>query len=691
MIIKEIILSNIRSYKEQNVVFPEGSTLLSGDIGSGKTSILLGVEFALFGLQPGQRGASLLRNGEKEGGVILKLNVDNKDIIIERTLKKGKTVSQDYCAITIDNEKQELSVTEIKDRILEILNYPKEFAKKQNMLYKFTVYTPQEEMKQIILEDPETRLNTLRHVFGIDKYKKIIENGAILTSKLREERRLKEGKIDGLNSDKANLVLKETELEEKYSNLTSIEKELSLKTNVKKSIQEEVEKIIEKIDERTKLRQEVEKTKIMLSNKQEILISNSKIIGQIEFQIKELSNLDFKEEKIYAVEQEIAIKKKEKNLWNDENLKIASQINSLKIKNQDNETIKKKLVHIEICPTCLQNVGAVYKSNIINKLDSEISENLKSISKLELEKERIAKSLLEIEKQISLGEKRIQELNILKIRIQEIEEKAKRLKEVKKINELILQDIKLLKEHFENLSKSIFELNKFEKIFELKQKELEVSAREEKFAEIRIAESKKEIEVFSRQISELKERIRKTEEIREQLNYITALETWISKNFIPLISVVEKNVMIKLKHEFSKLFAKWFLMLVSENFEAGLDDNFTPVIEYQDYEIDYSYLSGGERTAVALAYRLSLNQVLNSLLSKIKTKDIVILDEPTDGFSEQQLDKIREVLDQLNARQLIIVSHEQKIEGFVDNVIKFKKEYGISKVISENFIKENFP
>ena len=67
-------------------------------------------------------------------------------------------------------------------------------------------------------------------------------------------------------------------------------------------------------------------------------------------------------------------------------------------------------------------------------------------------------------------------------------------------------------------------------------------------------------------------------------------------------------------------------------------------------------------------------------MSNIKTKDIVVLDEPTDGFSEQQLDKMIDVLLQLDVNQLIIVSHEQKIEGFVENVIKFKKENGISVV-----------
>ena len=188
MIIKKISLNNIRSYENNELEFPEGSVLLSGDIGSGKTSILLGIEFALFGLQPGQRGSSLLRNGEKEGKVTMEFEIEDKKIVIERTLKKGKTISQDYCSITIDGDKKELSVTELKNKVLELLNYPSEFSKKQNILYKFTVYTPQEEMKQIILHDPETRMNTIRNIFGIDKYKKILENISLISLKIREEK-----------------------------------------------------------------------------------------------------------------------------------------------------------------------------------------------------------------------------------------------------------------------------------------------------------------------------------------------------------------------------------------------------------------------------------------------------------------------------------------------------------------------
>jgi len=62
------------------------------------------------------------------------------------------------------------------------------------------------------------------------------------------------------------------------------------------------------------------------------------------------------------------------------------------------------------------------------------------------------------------------------------------------------------------------------------------------------------------------------------------------------------------------------------------------------------------------------------MLSHIKTKDIVILDEPTDGFASEQIDKMRDIFEQLNAEQMILVSHEQKIEGFVDHVIRVRKD-----------------
>ena len=173
---------------------------------------------------------------------------------------------------------------------------------------------------------------------------------------------------------------------------------------------------------------------------------------------------------------------------------------------------------------------------------------------------------------------------------------------------------------------------------------------------------------------ELSEEITRKEKNQEQVEKMRGLQNWIETKFLNLINLTEKNVLVKLRSEFSQVFSEWFSILVSNELRVKINEDFTPVIINQDYEIDYDFLSGGERTAVALAYRLSLNQVLNSLVSQIKTKGVMILDEPTDGFSTEQIDKMRDLFEQLKTEQLILVSHEQKIEGFVDHIIKIHKD-----------------
>ncbi|MFA5071717.1 MAG: hypothetical protein WC511_05155 [Candidatus Pacearchaeota archaeon] len=680
MRIKKIVLENIRSYESQEINFVDGSTLLSGDIGAGKTSVLLAIEFALFGLQPGQRGSALLRNGAKDGAVKLIFEIEGNEITIERTLKKSKTISQDYCSLFINGEKKEMAVTELKSKILELLDYPAEFAKKQNILYKFTVYTPQEEMKQIILEDAETRINTLRHVFGIDKYKTILENVTILATKLREEKRMKEGMVANLEQDKFLLVSKESELEEKKKNVPLFELELYEKKEIRKKIQTEKEEISKKIDEKNKLQSEIEKTKIMIMNKEETIFSNAKTISQLKLQVAELQNLAFDESELAVLEKRISDNKKEKEKLNNSYLEINSKINSVSFRMEEDKKLEKKISSLEICPTCLQNVDSVYRANVMNKIHNSEFEFKNQIQTLEEEKMKVLENLRKTEFSISSDEKRFTDLRILKIKLQGIEEKLTQINNIEKSNLLLKKDMEMLKQHSELLSSAIMDLSRVANLAELKQREFEDILRQERISEIKLAESKKEIEFFSSQIEQLKSAIGKTELIKNQLNYLSELENWLSKQFTTLISFIEKNVMLKLKTEFSTLFAEWFYTLVSDTFSVRLSDDFTPIVEQQDYEIEYAYLSGGERTAIALAYRLALNQVINKLMSKIKTRDLIILDEPTDGFSEQQLDKMRDVFQQLNIGQLIIVSHEQKIEGFVNNVIKFKKENGITKV-----------
>jgi len=148
------------------------------------------------------------------------------------------------------------------------------------------------------------------------------------------------------------------------------------------------------------------------------------------------------------------------------------------------------------------------------------------------------------------------------------------------------------------------------------------------------------------------------------------------------MSTIERQVLMALYHQFNDAFKEWFDELIEdETMSVRLDHDFGPLIEQNGYETQVENLSGGEKTAVALAYRLALNKIINQSLDQLKTDGLLILDEPTDGFSSEQLDRVQEVLSNLGLEQILVVSHEAKMESFVDHVIRVVKNEHESRIV----------
>ena len=181
------MIENIRSYNEEVIDFPRGITLFEGDIGSGKSTILMGIEFALFGLGS-QKPEALLAKKAEQGSITLNFTVDKENYEVKRTLKrKSGSVSQDAknTYIKIGDEKEPLSPSELKQRVLQILKFNEPSgATAVSKIFRYAVYTPQEEMKQV-LSDTEKRLETIRRAFGVEDYKTAAENAKGLTTELK--------------------------------------------------------------------------------------------------------------------------------------------------------------------------------------------------------------------------------------------------------------------------------------------------------------------------------------------------------------------------------------------------------------------------------------------------------------------------------------------------------------------------
>lgn len=676
MRIKKIKLKNIRSYLDETIEFPQGSVLLGGDIGSGKSTILLAIDFALFGLRRGElAGGSLLRSGKKEGGVELYFEIENKEYIIKRTLvRKDNAVVQDAGYIIEDETKKDLTATELKSYILDLLGYPQELlTKSKSLIYRYTVYTPQEGMKLILLETNEERLDTLRRVFGIDKYKTVKENAKIVAKEIRRKISEFRGQILDLNEKKQALdeeINNKREVDGKIRQNKERYDIIKLKLNVIKEDLERYEKDLRELallkERAASLGSTINEKGRRKENVATQIDSLNKRMIQIEGNIAEESKsiIDIVLTPAEIKKQILELEQENKKLIREASL-LDEKISSLK-----------KILEEGICGTCEQRVADPknFENSIISK--GQLKKQMEEQYKLTEDKIDEKRQLIEKVHESMLKQKEVEQLKKSKAENEETSGALK--KEKAEIEDFIAKNLSEL----DGLVKQINELAFSERIA-VETKIKKEQAEDEKLqVEKEGSALNQQLINSTKRIEELNREINAKEEAKGNIGVLNIMNSWLTEYFVNLMDTIEKHVMIKLQQEFNEHFKEWLKILVEDEYlNAEIDENFTPIIEQNGSEIDYNFLSGGEKTSIALAYRLALNKVINTSIQKIKTRDLLILDEPTDGFSTQQLDKVRDVLNELKFRQIIIVSHEPKIESFVENQIKIIKEGHVSKVL----------
>jgi len=687
MLLKSVKLENIRSYLNQSISFPTGSVLLSGDVGSGKSSILLAIEFALFGVRRKHlSGSSLLRHGKNTGSVELSFDIDGKEVIIKRVLKRGrKDIQQEAGYIVINGIKKEGTAVELKTEILDLLGYPKELiTKTKNLVYRYTVYTPQEEMKQILTEEQDERLDTLRRVFGIDRYKKIRENSTIFIRELKDK--VKQGKIriEDLEERKKQKDEKKKLIGDINVKIKEINPKLEDASIKIKESNKKLKQVEEKIKEQSGIKRGLELCDVELRNKLEQYEQNKKneeeLGKQADYLKQELAGKT--ETDIEKLRNEINETENKIEQENKRILEIKNKINEFEIRKKNSSEIKSKILGINQCPTCMQNVSKEHKESVLERENQNIQRSERVIKELIEEIAKAERSLQISNQELIQNKKKEQEFSIIKLKINNLKEKENNLKNLSLMQNRIKEDIGRINAKKLELGRKIIEDKEIDEENKKLRQSVELLMQEQKKLELDKRGYEREKEVIVKDLELLEKEIQEKLNIKKRISCLSELQNWFEKYFIKLMSTIEKQVMLNIYHEFNELFQNWFgILMENENINARLDEEFTPVIQQNGYETDIEHLSGGEKTACALAYRLALNKVINDLMKGIKTKDMIILDEPTDGFSSEQLDKVRDVLDQIGVNQTIIVSHESKIESFVDNVIRINKNEHVSEII----------
>jgi DNA repair protein SbcC/Rad50 len=671
LIIKKLKLENIRSYKSQIIDFPPGKTLFEGDIGSGKSTLLMAIEFGLFGLGS-EKAASLLRAGETEGSVGLMFESDSREYLVTRRLvRKKSSIGQEDCILKTPEETKYYSATEIKERILEILNFnePPD-PKAQSVIYRYAIYTPQEEMKAILSYNADQRLQTLRKAFGIEDYKTAAENTKNLSNEIRIRSKELAAMALEIQSLKTKLDLLKSSIAQKKSELEI----LILDSKKMKDLIEDQKKRRDELRSRQLiLKGETGKADALnaliaekdreIRSAQVQLASNRSRIGDVRPKIIEMQELsdpsEFPAKDLKAQIQQL-----------EGELVVLQEVETkVGVKFSDYKSILDK----GVCPTCDTVIERDRFSDLVAHKDKELKG---------------------AHSRVTACDEQLQETRILRDRKIEFDQAQARLKDFAKSLSEYEENIRVWQSKLEEASSAREKANgELTAVRESVKKLQDVNA-ELGNLESRILESEAELKHMENASSSAQANISDWEGQREEyeLSIAQKLEAksrsdklnehqvWVQDYFLPTLELVEKHVMLNINQEFDSHFQRWFGMLVEDpGKQAKVDEEFTPVVQQDGIDQDISYLSGGEKTSIALAYRLALNAIVRRVSTGMKS-NLLILDEPTDGFSKEQLSKVREILDELQSPQIILVSHERELESFADQVIRVSKANGESKV-----------
>jgi len=255
-------------------------------------------------------------------------------------------------------------------------------------------------------------------------------------------------------------------------------------------------------------------------------------------------------------------------------------------------------------------------------------------------------------------------------------------KESVKALEKLEKESRELEEDIEELSKEFSDeaYREAEKRYMESAKELEKAKTELKGAE----ELRNEV---MKLLDELKAKRREIEEAEKEL------ET-VEKAIADMTAFREKVARLKAEEELRGL--EEVQKLAGETFSEMTEGKYQGVklrrvkkygkekielkVLYAGNEVGLEFLSGGERIALGLAFRLALS------LYKVGNLELLILDEPTPFLDEERRKKLVEIISSQLRKipQVIIVSHDEELKDAADYVIRVENVGGKSRVEVES-------
>ena len=600
--IKKINIQNFRIHKNISLDFIEGTNLILGENGTGKTSIFLAIIYCLFGAQAltsyekGKRKNNLVRRGSSSGFVELEIENNNEILKIKRYVPSGDA----YIARIVNGK--EVKIVVGSDNVTKYVL--KNFFGVFNINRIINIlFIRQRTLGNLILETgKKTFSEKLEEILDLKKYTELYE---ILKSLLndiqdriletRKEIVMKERNINNILKGRTieeleNIVNKRKEVENKLKELEILKaKKQSLEKFIDKELLLEEEKIeeeieflkesIKKVDEElSNLKKELKYLKIVREDFKDLLSKNIKELFNLRDTLKrDVEGLD--KDKLLLELKEIEERLRELSLERyfdlENKLKELSgkykKILNEKVSLESRKDILEKILDIiknskdprcPICNSILEDVNRLYmeKEKELKEILEKIKEKSILLNKIEEDLNNKQKEFLKIKEHYEyLKRKLMVDIPDHKEFVRFVKEYLKDIKE--KYEKAILYDkvisaiSYIKKKRFENTFQELLNLRKeyerrleilvkkITKIKEMKKRIAELEEINKKLKELGIKDLDKEINKLKEELNKLPDiGIDALENLKKELEELNDLKKYLEriKKYYETLKIIAK-------------------------------------------------------------------------------------------------------------------------------------------------------
>lgn len=685
--ITSIELGDFLSHSNTELKFENGVTVFVGDNGSGKSSIIDAITFALFGQHTRKSNKGLIKRGSTQGFAKIGFSINEKQFEAVRKIDSKGTLTATFAEI-VDNERVEIAAGERKQFGESMTQEVEKVIGLDFEKLKIASIVQQGELNTIINAKPKEFKELLNAIIGIDKLDVASESMKTVNKDFREKIR------DIIGYDDTHIEILSRDLEKYQKEIIESKPEKNTLELKQEKLKKEVDDIRKKVEIDLP---KIDKINQLESRRKELLAYAKEAIHEIQHQINE------NERKIQDCEgcfEHASIKSD----LESKILKVEEAIEDSikKIQEMTNQTIslKEKLLlasKLQLkdnkCPVCDSNVEKLNPLFQEEHLRQEISDIQNQI--ISKEKERDMYNQKKKEFSTKLQTARDAEATLRAYSINNKEELVKIQEDIKIKKQKIplttngsLVEISTIDTHakmiFENISKLEDETKGFD---EHEFNSLKISVNDKQMS---LSQIDQQIGAISEKISKGEEQIKVIEKaivelitVKEYVTNLNEIQTNIFSRDGPVATSLRSWALNTISAKASE-----YLTLLNTKIQRILLSEKTRDISIACYSknevLELESLSGGEKVSVALALRLGMASLLGA-----SNLNLMILDEPTTHLDAERKKSLVGVLSQLSdisnsetRMQFLIITHDAEIfeDSTVEQIYKFESSEQGSKV-----------